>query len=65
MKEAQRAQDLGEGMGYSDRCQFCHEFGAKVEPYLCEDCRDKVLRWFNSKSFTELQGYPLRVIDRL
>lgn len=46
---------MEKGMGYSDRCQFCREFGEKVEPYLCEDCRDKMLRWFNSKSFPELR----------
>ena len=63
--EAQLMESQDTGMGYSDRCRFCKEFGSKVEPYLCEHCRDKMLGWFNSKSFPELQRYPLRVIDRL
>ena len=64
-EEEAQVTNLDTGLGYSDRCQFCKEFGAKVEPYLCEHCRDKILRWFNSKSFTELQKFPLRIIDRL
>ena len=32
-------QELKEnGMFYSDRCQFCHQFGPKTEPFLCPDC---------------------------
>jgi len=48
------------GMGFSDRCHFCHEFGEKVEPYLCEECRDKIIRWLNSKTLGELADLPLR-----
>ncbi len=30
------------GMYYSDKCQFCHEFGRKAAPYLCLDCKEKI-----------------------
>ena len=30
------------GMFFSDRCQFCHEFGEKIEPYLCPDCKERI-----------------------
>ena len=58
-------EKITEGMYYSDRCQFCHEFGKKVEAYLCEDCRDKIIRWLNSKSLIELQNLPLRCFGKL
>ena len=47
-------QKLVEGMYFSDRCQFCHEFGEKVEPFLCEQCRDKIFEWLNSKGWSIL-----------
>jgi len=50
-----------EGTQYSDRYQFCHEFGKKAEPYLCHECLDRIIRWLNSKSITELAQYPLRI----
>ena len=43
---------MEEGMYISDRCQFCHDFGEKVEPFLCEDCRRKIFDWINSKGWT-------------
>lgn len=39
------------GMFYSDRCKFCHDFGEKIEPYLCEDCKQKIFDWINSKGW--------------
>ena len=32
------------GMYFSDRCQFCHDFGEKVEPYLCPRCVEGILK---------------------
>ena len=32
------------GMYFSDRCQFCHDFGEKVEPYLCSDCKGRIYK---------------------
>jgi len=33
------------GMLESDRCQFCGEFGKKVEPFLCDKCKRKIFDW--------------------
>lgn len=35
-------EELREGMYLSDRCQFCREFGEKVEPYLCPKCKERI-----------------------
>ena len=45
-----------QGMYFSDRCQFCGEFGEKIEPYLCEKCRDRIFEWLNLKGWSILQG---------
>lgn len=49
---------LNKGMYSSDRCWFCREFGEKVEPFLCEDCRQKIFSWINSKGWTIHQFEP-------
>ncbi len=46
-------KELNKGMYFSDRCQFCHEFGEKVEPYLCPDCKSKILKLGYHKTNTE------------
>ena len=35
-------EKIEKGMYFSDRCQFCREFGEKVEPYLCSDCKERI-----------------------
>jgi len=42
-KEAQE-KIVEVGMYYSDRCQFCHDFGEKIEPYLCPECIEKIIK---------------------
>ena len=37
-----KEQQTKTGMYFSDRCQFCHEFGEKVEPYLCPKCKIRI-----------------------
>jgi len=49
-------EEVKQGMYFSDRCQFCGEFGEKTEPYLCEKCRDRIFEWLNSKGWSILQG---------
>ena len=49
------SEEVKKGMYYSDRCKFCHEFGEKVEPYLCEICRNRICEWLNSKGWSILQ----------
>ena len=49
------------GMAFSDRCQFCHEFGEKVESYLCLDCKNKIsklgyVKLAEDQSFPKLYG---------
>ena len=41
MKDEMR-KEITRGMYFSDRCQFCHDFGEKVEPYLCPDCKERI-----------------------
>ena len=36
------AQEKETGMYFPDRCQFCHSFGEKIEPYLCPDCVERM-----------------------
>lgn len=36
------ARKVEDGMYSSDRCQFCGDFGEKVEPYLCPKCAEKI-----------------------
>jgi len=31
-----------EGMYLSDKCQFCHGYGEKAEPYLCPRCKERI-----------------------
>ena len=33
---------MEQGMYSSDRCQFCRDFGEKVEPYLCPECKTRI-----------------------
>ena len=30
--------DKKTGLHHSDRCQFCHDFGEKIKPYICYNC---------------------------
>jgi len=39
-KEAQ--EKIKDGMHFSDRCQFCRDFGEKAEPYLCPECVERI-----------------------
>jgi len=55
MSEQNKIKEVKKGMYFSDRCQFCVDFGEKTEPYLCERCRDKIFEWLNSKGWTILQ----------
>ena len=48
-------EEKAKGMYFSDRCNFCYEFGEKVESFLCEQCRDKIFEWLNSKGWSILQ----------
>ncbi len=52
-------QEMERGMYFSDRCQFCHEFGENIEPYLCPDCKARILqlgyfRLSDDKTFSQL-----------
>lgn len=50
-----KAQEkIAEGMYFSDRCQFCHEFGEKVEPYLCSSCLGKI----RELGYCKIEGKP-------
>lgn len=33
---------IAQGMYFSDRCLFCHEFNEKIKPFLCVECWDKI-----------------------
>ncbi len=39
------------GMFFSDRCRFCGDFGPKVEPFLCNFCRDEIFQWINEHNW--------------
>ena len=62
----------GLGEGYSDRCQFCHEFGEKVAPYLGSDGREKIIKLgyrfipeLKVLSSEQLRSYPYKVSTAL
>ncbi len=46
---------IAKGMWRGDRCRFCGELGEKVEPYLCDACRDKIFDWINQHGWTLIQ----------
>ena len=51
---------MKKGMNFSDRCRFCREMGEKIEPFLCESCKQKIFDWLNEKGWTVITQSEIR-----